>query len=66
MDSKHSELKEFYKLYFIEFKFKRILQISKVTNPSLKKQKIVKIYFWIMSMNFTINTLILTNKKKWR
>ena len=45
IDSKHSELKEFYKLYFIEFKFKRILQISKVTNPSLKKQKIVKIYF---------------------
>ena len=32
-------------------------------NPSLLKQKIVKIELWKISINFTINTSILTKKK---
>ena len=49
IDTKHSELKKFYKLL-------SDLENHKPTN------KIVKTEFWIMSINFTINTLILTIK----
>ena len=52
IDSKHGELKEFYEL-LSDFKN------HKTTNS---KTKFVKTESWIMSINFTIITLILTKK----
>ena len=65
-DSKHA----FYKFYRDFKKFKRMSLSSKYDEMNdfyahpLMKQKIVKIELWIMSINFTINTSILT-KKLW-
>ena len=52
IDSKHGELKEFYEL----------LSDFKNHKPTNSKTKIVKTESWIMSINFTIITLILTKK----
>ena len=52
LDSKHSKLKEFYKL----------LSDIKNHKPITTKTKTIKTELWIMSVNFKINTLILTKK----
>ena len=52
IDSKHGELKKFCKL----------LSDFENHQPITIEKKIVKIEFWIMSINFTINTLTLAKQ----